>query len=288
MPVGSIAKLSPADLDVRYRRILETCEPYLVTWPGNHAALDLAPFGLRIEEERLYSPTSLRSRGVVDGLHHLDAFSFGGQEMLMPRWVLFDCGEFPGIVFGFGRRAKDCGDDVRAAYRVPAGKEHDDAFLPLSMWVAIRCAEDGAWFGHNLSSANLVAKSDPLPGLATLTKAYGIRLARITKQYGATQWDSDSLNIHLSLGRMKLLCAYTPAHTHVHTFAYRIDVDDEDVVAPLRTGWHKPTSGGDRFVDADDEEAILALHHELEGGRTVHLHRVERRSQAAQRLWLHG
>ena len=34
----------------------------------------------------------------------------------------------------------------------------DDQFLPLSMWVAIRCAEDGAWFGHNLSSANLVAR----------------------------------------------------------------------------------------------------------------------------------
>ncbi len=277
--------LSPADLDPRYARILETCEPYLVTWPGNHGALDLEPFGAKIGDEHLYSPTHLRSREVIDGLHFLDAFSFGDQEMLMPRWVLYDCGEFPGIVFGFGRKAKDCPDGVRGAYRA-ADPEQDDQFLPLSMWVAIRCAEEGAWFGHNLSSANLVAGDDGLPGLATITKAFGVRLTKATKQYGATQWDSSSLNIHLSLGTMHLLSAYTPAHTHLHTFSYRIDVSADDLVAPLGAKWTRPTEGGDRHLDADDGDGILALHKEIEAGFACSLLRVERRQDLPQRLWI--
>src|SRR5690349_18219483 len=108
-------------LDPRYRAILDTMEPYLVSHPGNWSALDLAPFGVEIAEERRYAPTSLRSRDVVDGLHRLDEATFGDQQMRMPRWVLFDCGAFPGIVFGFGRRSRE-----------------DGAFVPLSMWVAVR------------------------------------------------------------------------------------------------------------------------------------------------------
>lgn len=278
-------ELTRDELAPRYQRIVDTCEPYLVTYPGNHGALDLRPFGLELGPERIYDPTTLRSREVIDGLHHLDAFSFGGQEMLMPRWVLFDCGEFPGIVFGFGRRAAELGPELRRAYRV-AEREHDDTFVPLSMWVAIRCAEDGAWFGHNLSSANYVPQAEPLSGLGTITKAYGVALARVVKQYGATQWASNSIALHMALGEMSLLNAYTPAHTHVETFTYRIDVSLPRVAAPLRPGWQRPAEGGDRFLDADDSAGIRALHDELEQGARLRLHRVEARPGHAQRLWL--
>lgn len=278
-------RIDPAQLDARYRHILETCDPYLVTYPGNLEALELSPFGHALPQENIFDPTTLRSRTVIDSLHHLDAFSFGGQDMLMPRWVLFDCGEFPGIVYGFGRRAKDLELPVRAAYQVTDPK-HDDAFIPLSMWVALRCAEPGAWFGHNLSSANLVAVRDPLPGLATITKAFAVRLTKATRQYGATQWTSKSLNIHLSLGDMRLLSAYTPAHTHPETFAYRIDVDAQRLVAPLRPGWSRPTSGGSQHLDAGDTSAIQKLHGAIEAGEAWDLLRVERRPAAPQRLWL--
>lgn len=280
-------ELSPGELAPRYAAILRDCVPFLVTYPGNHAALDLAPLGLQLQPQHVYDPTRLSSRHVVDGLHYLDAFSFGGQEMLMPRWVLFDCGEFPGIVFGFGRHARDLGPDLRKAYRVDAA-EHDDVFVPLSMWVAIRCAEDGAWFGHNLSSCNYVTSTEALPGMGTITKIYGMRLARLVKQYGATQWASNSLGLHLSLGDMKLLNAYTPAHTHVESFTYRIDVDWDRLVAPLRLGWRRETSGGDRHVDADDGAAIQALHHDIERGGRFRLVRVEARggSTETQRLWI--
>ncbi len=269
----------------KFQRILETCEPYLVTYPGNLGALDMNPFGLSMPPERIYDPTTLRSREVIDGLHHLDAFSFGGQEMLMPRWVLFDCGEFPGIVFGFGRRASELGDELRRAYDV-IGPGYNDVFVPLSMWVAIRCAEDGAWFGHNLSSSNYVAQTEPLSGLGTITKSYAVKMARIRKQYGATQWSSTSINLHLALGEMNLLNAYTPAHTHPETFTYRIDVTDERVSAPLRPGWRRPTEGGDRYIDSDDPGAIRALQDEIEAGARLRLHRVEPRQGHCQRLWL--
>lgn len=278
-------ELKASDLAPRYADILANSKPFLVTWSGNLSALDLAPFGLPIAEEHMFDPTRLKSREVIDGLHHLDAFSFGGQEMLMPRWVLFDCGEFPGIVFGFGRPARELGPDLRQAYRV-GDAAHDEVFVPLSMWVAIRCAEDGAWFGHNLSSCNYVTRTDSLPGIGTITKAYAIRLAKITKQYGATQWSSNSLNLHLSLGEMNLLNAFTPAHTHPETFTYRIDVDWKRLTAPLRPDWKRRTTGGDRHVDADDSAAIRQLHDELEAGGRFRLARVEERPEATRRLWI--
>lgn len=277
--------LRHGELDPRYAHILGECEPYLITYPGNLGALDLAPFGHQIPANRIFDPTRLASRTAIDCLHHLDAFSFGGQDMLMPRWVLFDCGEFPGIVYGFGRLAKDLEPEIRAAYQLRDGA-HDETFVPLSMWVALRCAEDGAWFGHNLSSANLVAKEQRLPGLATMTKAFAVRMTQATKQYGATQWSSKSLNIHLSLGAMELLCAYTPAHTHPETFAYRIDVDPQALAAPLEAEWQRPSSGGTRVLESTDSQAIQALHAEIEAGARWELLRVERVPRAPQRLWL--
>ncbi len=279
--------LKPDALAPRYADILRDCQPYLVTYPANHGALDLAPFGLRLAPEHVYDPTRLSSRHVIDGLHHLDAFSFGGQEMLMPRWVLFDCGEFPGIVFGFGRPARELGPDLRKAYRVETS-EHDDTFVPLSMWVAIRCAQDGAWFGHNLSSCNYVTSTEALPGIGTITKSYAMRLARAVQQYGATQWTSSSLNLHLSLGDMLLLNAYTPAHTHPDTFTYRIDVDWARLVAPLHPGWQRERDGGDRAIDVDDPASIRGLHDDIEAGARYRLVRVEKRGEGpqSQRLWV--
>jgi hypothetical protein len=284
-------ELKADDLAPRYAAILRGCTPFLVTYPGNLPALDLAPFGRKVAKQQLFDPTRLHSRRVIDGLHYLDAFSFGGQEMLMPRWVLFDCGEFPGIVFGFGKPARELGPALRAAYHVE-GATHDDVYVPLSMWVAIRCAEDGAWFGHNLSSCNYVPSvaeaGEALPGLGTITKAYGVRLAKISKQYGATQWASNSLGLHLSLGDMQLLNAYTPAHTHEESFTYRIDVDVDRLVAPMRAGWQRESTGGDRVIDADDSQAIRALHDDIEAGGRFRLVRVEARggSTDTQRLWV--
>ncbi len=275
--------LSRADLAPAYRAILETCEPFLITYPANHAALDLAPYGVALRDERLYTATSLRSREVVDGLHALDAATFGDKDMRMPRWVLFDCGEFPGIVFGFGRRARDLSPELRERYGVGG----DETFVPLSMWVAIRCAEEGAWFGHNLSSVNVMAsRMDALPGLATLTKAFGIKLARATKQYGATQWDSPSIGLHLKLGDMHLLSAYTPAHTHPETLAYRVDVEDTTILASLSSSTPPRRRDGEYVLRSDDSAGIRALHDALERGECWTMIRAAPAADGAQELHL--
>lgn len=272
-------------LDPRYRAVVEGCESFLVSYPANWPALDLAPFGLPIPEEHRYTATTLRSRDVVNGLHYLDAVTFGDQEMLMPRWVLFDCGEFPGIVYGFGKRSRDLPEKIRRHYHV---EDRGDAFVPLSMWVAIRCAEDGAWFGHNLSSANLLLEgAAALPGLATVTKALGIRLTRARRQYGATQWDSDSISLHLRFGEMDLKSAYTPAHTHDETLSYLIEVDEERLWGCLQSGWKRPEIQADRTLDAGDSSGILALHDAIEGGERWRLLRADRAGDGRpQRLHL--
>lgn len=280
MELRSLALAAP------FAHILDSCEPFLISYPGNYGALDLAPFGVQIAKHRLYTATALNSRELVDGLHRLDAATFGDQEMLMPRWVLFDCGEFPGIVFGFGREAHRLGPRARKHYQVE-GAAHDGTFVPLSMWVAIRCAEEGAWFGHNLSSANVVLDAaEALGGLATLTKAVGVKLTRANKQYGATQWDSASIGLHLRLGDMQLLSAYTPAHTHPETFAYRIDVADAVLTRSLLQGYAAPKTEGERILRADDHDGIRKLHDDLERGEKWTLVRAERREGGPQRLHL--
>jgi hypothetical protein len=271
------------DLAPCYRAILATTESFLVSHPGNWSALDLAPCGVTVPAERRVAATSLSSGDLIDGLHRLDAGAFGDQEMLMPRWVLFDCGALPGIVYGFGRRARDLPKGVRAHYGV---LDRDDVFVPLSMWVAIRAAEEGAWFGHNLSSANpLLGPDARLPGLGTLTKALGLRLARARTQYGATQWQSPSLALHLRFGDMALLSAFTPAHTHQETLCYRIEVDEARLRSCLATGFRRPHVEGDRILDATDSAGIRALHDEIEAGARFRLVRAEK-TAAGQRLHL--
>ncbi|MDX9721670.1 MAG: hypothetical protein RBU37_13045 [Myxococcota bacterium] len=269
-------------LSQRYQRIIDTCEPFLVSYSENLSALDLAPFGFTIAPERIYSPTSLRSRDVIDGLHHLDSFSFGPQEMLMPRWVLFDCGEFPGIVFGFGCLSHTLSAEVRARYHV---EERDDVFVPLSMWVAIRCAREQAWFGHNLSSANLVLGEASLPGLGTFTKTIGVKITQARHQYGATQWNSSSINVHLNIGEMELLSAYTPAHTHPETFTYLIEVDDERLLRSLSPDWQRPRRDVSLTFRSDEPDAIRQLHDDIEAGSKYFIASVQTGKPNTLNLW---
>ncbi len=277
-------ELRAQDLAPRFQRVLERCEPYLITYPANHGALDLAPFGHTISEERIYSATTLRSRDAVDGLHRLDEVTFGHQGMLMPRWVMFDCGEFPGVVFGFGCRARELPDYAREVYRVT---ERDEQFVPLSMWVAIRCAEDGAWFGHNLSSGNVILHGDDaLSGLAIITKIFGVRITQARRQYGATQWQSKSIGLHARLGDIQVLSAYTPAHTHAETFSYLIEIEDEKLVRSLLPGWKPNIVEGDRTFAADDCEAIQRLQAEIENGARFEILYAKRVKGAASKIHL--
>lgn len=259
----------------RYQRIVEARRPFLVAHPSSLAHLELEPFGITIPEENRFDPTRLSTLPFINALHALDSFAFGPKDMRMPRWVLFDCGEMPGVVFGFGCKASELPEAARAAYGAPA--ERDDAFVPLSMWVAIRCADPDVWLGHNLSSANEVLGDARIRGLATLTKGLGIRVTRAKAQIGATQWLSGSVAIHLSFGEMSLLSAWTPAHSHPATFSYRIEIDEEGLgerlTAPASRAAPPPH---DVDVDPRDVDALLHLQHEIERGARLTLVGLER------------
>lgn len=267
---GEGGPLFTAPLKPPYRRILEVCRPFLVAYRGNIPYLDRAPFGLAIEPELCFDPTTVRSLSFIDGLHALDSATFGAVGMPMPRWVLFDCGELPGIVFGFARRAGALPPRARELYGAPP-----EAMVPLSMWIAIPCAEPGTWVGHNLASANTVLEGEALPGLAKLTKALGLRVVRAKKQVGVTQWTSSSVGIHLSFGDLGLLSAWTPAHTFPETFSYCIDVDEGRLLGSLTQGYEPPNARVDQVINPEDAGALMELQAEIEAGAEVAIVRLE-------------
>ena len=260
-------------MQTRFQRILECCEPFLISYPENWPEFELAPCGIEIPPHRRFTATTLESREVIDGLYRLDGATFGDQNMQLPRWVFFDCGAFPGIVFGFGCQARKLPGYVRDFYDVA---DHDDAFVPLSMWIAIRCAQESSWFGHNLSSANLILRgNDAMPGLALLTKCFGTIVARVDTMYGATQWRSESIGIHQKLGQLEILSAYTPAHTHLDTFAYRILIDRHRLRKQMHTGFECVAPKTTRSFPADDSNAMRALQSDIERGKRYFLVRAD-------------
>ncbi len=84
---------------------------------------------------------------------------------------------------------------------------------------------------------------------------------------------------------MQLLSAFTPAHTHPETFAYRIDVTDEQLYSSLLRNHRPPNTVGDVTFAADDSAAIRRLHGDIEAGARLQLLRAER-TEGAQRLHL--
>lgn len=272
-------------LDSRYQRILESSRPFLVAHKSSLPHLNLAPLGKAIEPECIFDPVTLRSREIIDGLHALDSATFGPEDMLMPRWVLFDCGEMPGIVFGFLHRLGDLPEAGRRLYT-----SNWNGWVPISMWVAIPCVEPGAWFGHNLSSVNVVQRGSDegkLSGLAMLTKVMGISAARVQKQQGITQWDSRSVPIHARIGDMLLLSAWTPAHTYPASLCYCIHIQPERLADCLREGAGAAPVQFNRKIDPNDEHAIQSLHAEIEAGAKIYLTGAERDAQGdVQRILL--
>lgn len=255
----------------RYTSILQTARPFLVAQKASLPYLNLAPMGIPIAPDCIFDPTELRSRSLIDGLHALDGATFGPADMLMPRWVLFDCGEMPGIIFGFLRPLSELPKTALRVY----GKNLD-GLVPISMWVGIPCIEPGTWFGHNLSSINVALSQEKIPGLAMLTKVMAIAVARAKKQQGATQWNSLSITTHAAIGEMLLLSAYTPAHTYPETLCYSIDIHNDTLFNCLKAGAEKAEKQYNRKIDPNDENAIQQLQIEIENGARIYLTGAER------------
>jgi hypothetical protein len=248
----------------RYDGLYDLLVPYLVATPMNLPHLNTAPFGLAIPPEHVIDPLRMASEPFLLLLQTLDAATFGPEGMPMPRWVFYDCSELPGAIFGFARHARDLDPEARRVFGVPAGY---DGLVPHSMYIAIPMFEAGSWFGHNLCSIAPVLSHLPLKGLGSVTKAVALEVFGTERLYGATQWDSHALFIHVKFGPLDLMTAYTPAHSEAMTLTYDFLCTEE----ALRSAAGDPTvtlvrPAPERWIRQDDEAAVLALQREIEAG----------------------
>ncbi len=245
----------------KYQSILEVTEPYLLTYPGNLDHMNLRPFGLEIPNENLISCIDSTRKDFFNALQMLDKLSFGPVGMPMDKWVFFDCGEMVGAIFGLAVRGDKLDAGILKEYSLP--EDYTD-LVPVSMYIAIPMAKKGAWFGHNLCSANsFLADHYNFSGLAVLTKALGVKAMNMHEAYGATQWESGSLNIHLQLSNMEVHSSYTPAHSFEKTMTYRSFYTDEKLLAAL-SGSSREADEFDLLVDVSDDKFYKDMQRKIE------------------------
>ncbi|MCK5883528.1 MAG: hypothetical protein KAG61_07550 [Bacteriovoracaceae bacterium] len=245
----------------KYQSILAVTEPYLLTYPGNLDHMNLKPFGHEIPRENIISCIDSTRKDFFNALQMLDKLSFGPVGMPMEKWVFFDCGEMVGAIYGLAVRGDKLDAAILKQYSLPA--DYTD-LVPVSMYIAIPMAKPGAWFGHNLCSANsFLAEHYNFSGLAVLTKALGVKTMNIHEAFGATQWESGSLNIHLQLANMEVHSSYTPAHSFEKTMTYRSHYTDEKLLTAL-SGTPRVAEEFDFLVDVSDPEFYKNMQKKIE------------------------
>ena len=245
-------------------RIVRELEPFLVVTPTNRRPLDAAPFGVRVPKRNVIDPMRMESEGFLALLQTLDGRTFGPEGMPMDRWVFYDCCYMPGAIFGFGRPAQTLSEHAREVLEVP---DDYQGLVPYAMYIAIPMAPPGAWMGHNLASIAPILAEEELTGLGTLTKAMGLRCFRTKAFYGATQWSSKALYIHVKFGPLDLLTAWTPAHSEPRTLTYAFTVSER----ALLTAAGDPTAPFPKvvpevWVDSEDTATMIALQDRIEAG----------------------
>ncbi len=251
----------------RYRRTLDTCQPYLVTSAyGSAAESGGLPFGLEIAPALRFDPLKVRSGPFLHMLQRLDELTFGPVGMTMPRWVFYDCAEVPGGIFGFARPASDVPEWVRRALHVA---DDYDGPVPTSMYVAIPMLQPGCWHTYTLCSLNQVAPGSAPAGISLLTEGVALSLFDIKTAYGATQWRSPKLDVHARFGPLELVTAWTPAHSDPNTLTFRFPVTAERIDHALMSDDTPLTEHGDdiRWIDCDEQGELRQLQAEIESGR---------------------
>lgn len=266
---------------IRNPSLLTELVPYLVCTKLNLPHLNLAPFGMAIDN--IIDPLRMESEVFLRLLHRLDGLTFGPEGMPMPRWVFFDCAELPGAIYGLARPAATLWPKARELFKIPADYT---GLVPVSMYVAIPMPRAGAWFGHNLSSlAPVFAEHGvtdiDLRGLGSVTKGLGLKCFQVRDFWGATQWLSKALYIHVKFGPLRLSTAYTPAHSEHETLTYGFAVTD----AALRASMGDPTiqlarPKTDFWIDASEPAAMIGLQDRIESGQQFVIPDAPRATQA--------
>ncbi|MGM0578569.1 MAG: hypothetical protein ACQEXJ_22785 [Myxococcota bacterium] len=248
-----------------YRRILDTCEPFLIARPSVRADLDRAPFGVAIRDSHIFDPQHMAERVFVNLVRHLDELAYGPVGLSMPAWVFYDCAVMPGAVFGFARRAHDLPRWVLRTLKVPEGY---DGLVPMSVFICIPTVHGRDALVYTLCSTNQVASGSAPEGLWRLTLAAGTRALGVDSMLATAQWRSPQLGLYAGLGPLELLTAWTPAHDNPATCTFRV-ATTPDAQERLLRGDLVGLEGIHRYIDADDFEAMRGLQAEIEAGLDV-------------------
>jgi len=253
-------------MDLRYyRRILESCEPFLIARRPVQDSLDRAPLGIRVPEANVLDPQAVDNGPFLKLTETLDELTYGPVALQMPSWAYYDCALMTGAVFGFAMPAGRLSSWVRKTLAVPEGY---DGLVPMSQFVAIPMAHRKAQLVFTLCSINQVAAGAAPEGLWRLTLAAGTAALRVDVMVATTQWRSAQLGLFTSLGPLKIMTAWTPAHDIAATTTFYVHVDDE-ARARLVHGGGFGNPWADRYLDADSFDEMQALQAEIEDGLEV-------------------
>jgi len=251
----------------RFRRIYDTCQPYLVASEfGTPAATEELAFGLELTPELRFDPLKVRSGTFLHTLQRLDELTFGPVGMTMPRWVFYDCAEVPGGIFGFARPASEVPEWVLRALGL---EQTYTGPVPISMYVAIPMLAPGCWNTYTLCSLNQVAPGSAPAGISLFTEGVALQTFGIDTAYGATQWRSPKLSVHSRFGPLDLVTAWTPAHSDPSTLTFRVSMSRERIEHALVSN-DPPLADDDpelRWIDCDQHDELRALQAEIEAGK---------------------
>ena len=254
---------------------LQGLEPFLVATTYNRAHFDLSPFGITIKEAHLVDPTQSESQRFCDLLLKLDSITFGPEGMPMEKWVFYNICYMPGLVFGYGVPAHSAEPELLDLFEVSSD---DELLIPLAMYGTIPMTSPHAWMGHNLCSIGKRLTTRNLRGLGTLAKSIALKLVKAERFFGATQWSSVALNVHVKFGPLQLYTAYTPAHSEPHTLTYGFTCQDHALLAAAGHpdyAFERPAP--DLWIDPTSEADMIALHDRIEGGASFVIPSAPRR-----------
>ncbi len=221
-------------------------------------------------------PLSMKEEGFARLIMEVEGRAFQQSGMPMPGWVFYDCGLIPGIVTGFAYRTSKLPTHLR---EVIGEKFLTTEWTPLSLFIAIPCANRREWVAHNLSSINsLIPKEHRFYGMGFLSKAFGLWYSNIEVLCGMTQWESPALKLHANYGDFELLTAYTPVHSHPRTMTYKCQINfkswEKFFLREENENFENRFKEAGFKVNPKDRESLIYLQTKLE------YHRVENQGSA--------
>jgi hypothetical protein len=258
-------------LFAHYRRAFNECSPYLLTTSYHQNLLELSPLGISIlKRGGVLDAQKLSNKEFLQLLQQLEKLTFGPLEMTMPKWVSYDAGIMPAGIFGFSSDAEQLEDWVHSALNV---REAYSGQVPLTQFIAIPTPEEHSWYLHTFSSLNQVCMGAATPAnLTMLTLCLGVRVFRMKRLYGGTQWRSTRLSEFVSLGPLEVITAYTPNHSVPKTLTWRLELKRPLIEAALISdGASVAALPATHMLDVDDEDALKRMQSDIEAGIRYHI-----------------